>query len=125
MEAPANWLEQLKADDTVIVSSHPYEYTGVVVRTTASQIIVKVAGWNIETRFRRRDGRSVGDDSFHSKYLQYPKPERIAAIREKEERLRLTRAITYRIESGKPITTANLRAMVAAMTQGEIEATSK
>lgn len=81
-----DWLKNLKAGDTVIVSpgaSYNPDYLSEVTKTTATQI--HCGNW----KFRKQDGRQMGGNAFYTAWLEEPTPAAIEAIRLREEISRL------------------------------------
>jgi hypothetical protein len=72
------WLGALKAGDPVI-ESHGFEGQRVsrVDRATTSQIIVG------HSRYRRKDGHTVGGNGWNRNRIEKPTPEKVVAIKKK------------------------------------------
>lgn len=83
-----DWLKDLKAGDTVIVSpgaSYNPDYLDKVIKTTATQIHCG------NCKFRKSDGRQMGGRVFHTAWLEEPTPAAVEAIHLREEVGRLAR----------------------------------
>lgn len=79
------WLNELTAGDEVIVVS-AYANTETierVTRTTNTQIIVG------NRRFRKKDGRLVGQTGYRATRLREPTPDSLRAVRDELQRRRL------------------------------------
>ena len=80
------WLQNLQPGDSVIVSpgaTYTPDYVATVTRATATQIHIGHA------KFRRMDGRQIGGGKWYSADLREPAPDAVAAIREREQKVRL------------------------------------
>lgn len=85
-----DWLAQVKVGDTVVIDSGYgiRELTlGVVTSSTPTQIRINT------TKYRRADGRMMGDQGWRSYYLREPTNDRLYKIRRRVavERLQATR----------------------------------
>jgi len=75
------WLENLKVGDTVIVSGRN-ELVCTIERMTKTQIVLK----DNFTKFNRKTGRSVGNDSWSTSYIFEPTEKEIKRITEETTR---------------------------------------
>jgi hypothetical protein len=111
-------LESLVPGDAVIIRQHlrPSE-VATVDRLTKLHIVVKLpnyAGTLYDNKFRRDNGRKVGDtDSWSPRYLEVGTPERVAEV--KEKRAREVAIERIRKDPLINLTTARLLAIVAIL----------
>jgi hypothetical protein len=102
------WLQSLKAGDKVLVSSYGGEEVVTITRVTATQLII--ARGLAEYRYRKADGRRVGDDVWHPSRLFQATPEKIAAIMDARKRAALRHRLNDRLAKPDDIPTADLEA---------------
>lgn len=115
--ASNDWLAALQPGDKVIVrSSGPLsdEEVQEVTRLTATQIVI-VRG-NVTYRYRRDDGRRLGDSAYHYHCLTPYDPTAHEEIRLRQLRWRVWRACSaVRREQAERLTQAQCEAVLACL----------
>lgn len=79
-DAPENWLQNLKVGDPVIVETYDTERIATVSHATKCFLTVD------NMRFNRTSGQRVNTDSWHSRWLTFASPAKVAEIRQREAR---------------------------------------
>lgn len=112
-----DWLNDLKVGDAVVVSvGHSGEAIRSIERTTATQFIVD------GERYRRNDGRQVGETGFHiPRLLRRPTAEDRIACRRRLAVKRLVRfADTIQRNNDVPLETLEaMAALIPARKDGD------
>ena len=115
------WREQLKPGDAaMIVSFNPMNdrlVECVVVRVTKTQILVCRADASVRAyplRYRKSDGRLVGDHGYYCSYLYQLDPRRIAKQKAEQDDKALSKWLRDKVRwSAVPYTTRlDIREMV-------------
>lgn len=83
MSADNEWLQNLKAGDTVVLTDGESEVVRQVNKVTRTQVVL--AG---ERRMRRSDGRNMGGSVWDSCWIEPATTERVCTIRERKEHQR-------------------------------------
>ena len=110
------WLQELKAGDTVIVKgSHGRREVRTVQRVTPTQIVVGL------TKYHKKDGREVGGDYF-TQYLKQATAESVAEIRAVAKRNNL-RNILRNLDRATTdaLTDSQLERIAAILAEGKEE----
>lgn len=90
------YLDSLKPGDEVVIALGNYEQTPAiarVVRRTKTQVIVKRYGTDFEMRFRKKDGRMVGSESYYSSFIRHCSPEELKEIKNEKQFQKLVREL--------------------------------
>lgn len=122
----ANWLSGLSAGDTW-VAVIPYRNVKIggritsvkVLKVTATQILVQVG--EEERRYRRKDGRPVGD--VWSECIPTPAPETLVAVKRAENRhLNMSRSLAQCNFQQLPFDTVEaMYKLMTAATSGDVK----
>lgn len=79
-----DWRKSLKPGDMVIVITRMDPFIAKISRTTKTQVVIPFGA--VEIKFRRSDGREVGNGLWNSKFIQEATPEEVSRIREQVRR---------------------------------------
>lgn len=112
-----NWLDELKAGDTVInLRGHSSECLCTVDRVTATQIIIGTE------KYSKSGGNKIGKGTWDTNYLAEATPEKVAKIKESEKCYKLKRQIEKYLESNlNKMNSVQLQAIVNAINKIELE----
>ena len=115
---PVSWLEQLKPGDAVIVDrGRQGQDIEHVSRLTATQIILRVGQG--ESRYRKKDGKSLGASTWSINYLCEPTDMALAFTEQANRRRRLLAQMSQMDWSKLPSTTLEQIVRVASDWQDE------
>lgn len=112
-----NWLNELKAGDTVInVRGHSIEYLCTVDRVTATQIIIGAE------KYSRSRGDKIGKGTWDTNSLVEATPKKVAKIKESEKCYKLKRQIEKYLEANSSkMNSIQLQLIVDAINKIEAE----
>jgi hypothetical protein len=110
-----DWLVAAKQGDPIIIYGRLGEdaRVGRINRTTKTRIFVIVPPYNIETAFRRTDGRQVGGSRWSSLAIGEGKPDALRATADESKRRKIAAELAHR--NWRNCTLATLEAIAAIL----------
>lgn len=86
LEEKVKWLNQLKADDDVVLGERSMLSIRKVTRVTAKWVFINIGDIKeYEQAFWKKNGAMVGGDAWGSKTISMPTPDVVRGIEERQE----------------------------------------